>query len=77
MLKFVVVDDEKMAREVIIGMAQRYLSDFVLSGEADSVNSAYYVINATRPDLVMLDIQLPDGTGFDLLNKFGEKIFLK
>ncbi|MDN5330030.1 MAG: two-component system, LytTR family, response regulator [Bacteroidales bacterium] len=77
MLKLVVVDDEKMAREVIIGMAQRYLSDFVLSGEADSVSSAYYVINATRPDLVMLDIQLPDGTGFDLLNKFGDKIFFK
>lgn len=77
MLKVVVVDDEKMAREVIIGMAQRYFSDFFLSGEADSVNSAYYVINATHPDLVMLDIQLPDGTGFDLLNRFGEKIYFK
>lgn len=77
MLKVVVVDDEKMARDVIISMARRYISDFELCGEADSVISAWNVINATQPDLVMLDIQLPDGTGFDLLNRYGENLNFK
>ncbi len=77
MLKVVVVDDEKMAREVIIGMAQRYIPEFELLGEADSVHTAWTLINATQPDLVMLDIQLPDGTGFDLLNRYGENLNFK
>ncbi len=74
MLKVVVVDDEKMAREVIINMAKNYMPDCQILGEATNVSSAYSLIKLTQPNLVFLDIHLPDGTGFDLLNKFEEKL---
>ncbi|MGC8864542.1 MAG: LytR/AlgR family response regulator transcription factor [Bacteroidales bacterium] len=70
MLRVVVVDDEKLAREAIIGMGRSHLTDFQLVGEADSVKSGWEIIHATQPDLVLLDIKLPDGSGFDLLDKF-------
>ncbi len=39
-------------------------------GNADGVLTGFNAINQLKPDLVLLDIQMTDGTGFNLLNKF-------
>ncbi len=39
-----------------------------LLGEADSIQSGLALVRETNPDLVLLDVELPDGTGFDLLH---------
>jgi len=39
-------------------------------GEASSVETGYSLINELKPEVVFLDIQMPDGSGFDLLKKF-------
>jgi len=70
MISVIVVDDEQKARETIINILGLSNLDFKISGEADSVNSAYDLINKKHPDLVLLDINLPDGTGFDLIKMF-------
>ncbi len=70
MLRTVVVDDEVMARETIIDMLNLFCGDVEVIGEASGVNTGYEIINHHKPDLVLLDIKMGDGTGFDLLNKF-------
>jgi two-component system LytT family response regulator len=70
MIRTVVIDDEKKARETIIEMLGYYCKEVEVVGEAKDVLSATGVIKKSNPDLVLLDIKMPDGTGFDLLRKF-------
>ncbi len=76
MLKIVVIDDEPKARETIINIIGLGPSNVSVVGEAEDVISGYDVISRLKPDVVLLDINLPDGTGFDLLKKF-DSIFFK
>ena len=76
MISVVVIDDEPKARETIINILQLSPTEISVVGQADDVNSGFDVINEQNPDLILLDINLPDGTGFDLLKKF-EKINFK
>lgn len=70
MISVVVIDDEQKARETIINILALSNTNLNVVGEADDVNSAYDLINKKHPDLVLLDINLPDGTGFDLIKMF-------
>lgn len=71
MIRAILIDDEKDARFLLQNLLQRKLKDQVeVIGEADDVASGYALIEALKPDLVFLDIQMRNGTGFDLLEKF-------
>jgi len=64
----VIVDDEEVARERLGNLlATRH--DVKIVGEADSVSSAATLCASMRPDLVFLDVQMPKGDGFSLLEK--------
>jgi two-component system LytT family response regulator len=66
MIRVVLVDDEPPARRKLRHLLSPEI-DFVVVGEADSAAEAVEVLNRERPDVVFLDIQLPDATGFDVL----------
>lgn len=70
MIRCVIVDDESKAREILAEMLKLYCSSVEIVGQAYNVESAYEMIGNLKPDLVLLDIKMPDGSGFDLLNKF-------
>ncbi len=76
MTSIVVIDDEPKARETIINILALCPVEISVVGEAEDVQSGYDIISKKNPDLILLDINLPDGTGFDLLKKF-EKIRFK
>ena len=61
-IRVVVVDDHPMFR---LGMTALLASlpDLAVAGEAQSVEEAVAVVDATVPDLVIMDLQLPDGSG--------------
>lgn len=69
-MKILIVDDEFSARE----QSKNYLTEFFpeihVCGESESVESAYKSVVQLKPDVVLLDVDLPDGTAFDLLRKF-------
>jgi two-component system LytT family response regulator len=67
MLKSVVIDDEKNGRELLIHMLSQYCSNVEVCGSADSVHSAVELIDKEMPDAVFLDIEIPGGSGFDVL----------
>jgi two-component system, LytTR family, response regulator len=76
MIKAIVIDDEKNNQELICNLLSSYAENIQVVSVADSVESGYQSILEHQPDLVFLDIQMPDGTGFDLLKKF-EKVNFK
>lgn len=76
MIKAVIIDDEINNQELISNLLKSYAENVQVVGLANSVDSAYKAIHEHHPDLIFLDIQMPDGTGFDLLKKF-DKINFK
>jgi len=69
MLKVIIIDDELNAREIIRQLLAKHCDTVEYVGEADGVESGVNLINKVNPDLVLLDINLNDGTGFDLLRQ--------
>lgn len=74
-IRTVIIDDENKAREAIREMLNIYFDEIEIVGEADDVLSGIQLIKAVQPDLVFLDIKMPDGSGFDLLNRIDKKEF--
>src|SRR5882757_431937 len=67
-MKAVIIDDEPPARREL----RRLLSDFPwveVVGEAGNVDQAEGMVESLSPDLLFLDIQMPGGSGFDLLSR--------
>lgn len=75
MIKAVIVEDEKKSRELLKDIIEKNLPDVQLLGAAEGVNEGVDLIKKTSPQLVFLDISMPDGTGFDLLHKVNDKKF--
>ena len=69
MLRAVVIDDIEAIREENIALIQKHCPTITIVGQADSVASGVQLIKQVAPDLVFLDVDMPDGTGFDLLQK--------
>jgi len=70
MLKTIVVNDEKPSREALSTYIRDYCADVEIVSECDSVKTAYRAIVDHQPQLVFLDIEMPNGNGFDLLHLF-------
>jgi two-component system LytT family response regulator len=64
----VVIEDEKPAREKLKRLLAAH-DDFELVGEAADARSAVEVIDEARPDLCFLDVRMPEGDGFDVLER--------
>jgi len=74
-MKAVIIDDEKRTRELIAKMIESFHPGIETFPLGESVESGLRVIEEIQPDLVFLDIQMPDGTGFDLLKMIPQKNF--
>jgi len=72
MIRTILIDDEPDAREALRLLIQRYCSNLTIVGEASSAQEGKMVIEAQSPELVFLDIQMPQQSGFDLLNSLSE-----
>jgi two-component system, LytTR family, response regulator len=73
MIKALIIDDEKDARFLLRNMLENnFLEQIEILGEADDVETGIEAIKRYNPDLVFLDIKMPQGTGFNLLSQFKE-----
>ena len=70
-----IVDDVTQARETLKEDLATYCPDVEIIGEADGVVTGSKLLKKIKPDLVFLDIQLQDGTGFDILEILGDVNF--
>lgn len=75
MLKVVIVEDEFPGQEFLKNCLVQNFENISISHIASSVNEAVEAIKKHTPDLVFLDVEIINGTGFDVLEKIGEKQF--
>ncbi|MBN4073080.1 response regulator transcription factor [Crocinitomix catalasitica] len=75
MIKAVIIDDIPEAIQVLKSDLENYCVNIEVVGNAEGVVSGAKVIKELKPDLVFLDIQMKDGTGFDLLEIVPETNF--
>ncbi len=73
MITAVLIDDDANLRSGMRTMLTRYAPDIQILGEAEDVESGIRVISEFKPQVVFLDIQLSDGTGFDILEQLAQK----
>ncbi|NML39814.1 response regulator transcription factor [Chitinophaga sp. G-6-1-13] len=74
MIRTLIIDDEPAIRKDLEWLMKRY-PDFLVLGSCGSIAEARVIIPNTEPELLLLDIELADGTGFDLLQEFPDRNF--
>jgi len=75
MKKILIIDDENRTRQLIAKMIESFGLDVETIPEGENVQSGIEAIKKHNPDIVFLDIQMPDGTGFDVLDAIPNKTF--
>lgn len=68
-MKCLIIDDEKQSRNTLIEEINALNAGYEIIGEADSVASAIKAIDELKPDIILLDIELGDGSGFGVIEK--------
>ncbi len=70
-IRVIIIDDERSAREELKSEIEKNVG-FEIIGEAKNADEAKMLIESQHPDLIFLDIQMPERSGFDLLESLDE-----
>ena len=74
-LKALIVEDEANSREILRNYLVKYCPQVEVVGEAASIKEAKELLSKGEPDLVFLDVEMPFGNAFDLLDQLPERTF--
>lgn len=74
-IKAILVDDEPKSRNNLHDLLQEYCQQVEIVGEAASATEALKLIKQQEPELIFLDIEMPGGSGFDLLKSLNDQNF--
>ena len=74
-MRAIIVEDEKNVRKGLVQMIHTFCPDIKLIGEAGNLKEAFHLSKTMIFDLVFLDIELPDGSGIDLLRRIHPREF--
>lgn len=74
-MKAVIIDDEADSREILASYLNKYCPDVEVCGFGENVATGLAAIKTHKPDVIFLDIEMPYGNGFDLLDQVGEVTF--
>ena len=69
-MNIIIIDDEEKARNALKNILKLSGKQVTIIAEADCVKKGIEVLSIYKPDILFLDIEMPDGTGFDILNQF-------
>ncbi len=71
MINAIIIDDDKNCRDTLSALLQDYCTNVKILAQCKNVAEGINTIKELNPDLVFLDVEMPDGTGFDLLQQIG------
>ena len=74
-LKAILVEDEKTSRDILKNYISKYCPNVLLVGEAENIDEGLILIRNNELDLVFLDVEMPYGNAFDLLERVGDVNF--
>jgi len=74
-LQTIIVEDEEISREILKKYLGKYCPNVHIVGEASNIDDALILIRNHELDLVFLDVEMPFGNAFDLLEKVGDRSF--
>ena len=74
-LRAIIVEDEETSREILKNYIKKYCPKVTLLGEAENIEEALVLIRNNDLDLVFLDVEMPYGNAFDLLDRVGDRKF--
>ncbi len=74
-IRTIIIEDEHKSMLTLQTLLERYCPEAEVVGTGNSVEAGIRVIQEQRPELVFLDIAMPDGDAFDLLNRLGKVEF--
>src|SRR5215470_17657197 len=72
MFQTIIVEDDPFAQEMLSDLMQKNFSKYSVMKRCASVKEAVSTIPGLNPDLVFLDMELPDGKGFNVLEKLDQ-----
>lgn len=67
-IRVLIIDDEELARSSLEILLNSMAADVEIVGHADSVHSGVLAINRFHPNLIFLDVEMSDGSGFEMLD---------
>ncbi len=74
-IKSIIVDDEQIARSVLKNYLEKYCPVVEVTGEAQHIKEAVPMIRLQQPQLVFLDVEMPFGNAFDILEACQDQQF--
>lgn len=69
MLKAILIDDEKIARETLEGYLKKYCPKIQVLALCENIEKGLHAIKTHQPDVIFLDVEMPFGNAFDLLEQ--------
>lgn len=75
MTRTILIDDEPNTRAALRALLQHYCPEVMIIGEAASAEDGLQLLRTQTPDLLFLDVEMPLGSGFDLLDMLGNAAF--
>jgi two-component system LytT family response regulator len=75
MIRTIIIEDEQKSRELLDAMIQKNCPELEIIGHASDVPQGVELIRGSKPDLVFLDISMPNGTGFEVLEQVSDQHF--
>lgn len=74
-LNAIIIEDESNSREILRNYLAKYCPQVEFLGEADSIQTGIKLLQSQEPDLVFLDVEMPFGNAFDLLEQLPDRTF--
>jgi len=75
MIKAVIIDDIELTHSIISKIINDFFNEIKIVGQAYNVKNGVDILLKNSPDIIFLDINLPDGTGFDILKQIDKRDF--
>ncbi|MEM9895643.1 MAG: LytTR family DNA-binding domain-containing protein [Bacteroidota bacterium] len=74
-MKVALVDDDRSMRENLKALLEKHAPETLVVGEASGVSEGLSLLSTVKIDVLFLDVEMKDGTGFDLLARHGQPAF--
>lgn len=75
MIRVVVIDDDPLVHQLVGRAIEMHCPQLTIVANADCVRDGLTIIHNAQPDIVIVDVKLPDGNGFELINQFNNPDF--